>query len=299
VYTWCVDIYDVSDWWINAISFLLLGSEQQQYEKCIGLSKKYLGSQQLSLLKLSLSLSSLSPLIQAHLQIANEVHQDCETDAFVHFSEKIICTPNDLKKHIENVKHTLWLCSLNAHTNCWFFPFQLSPDHTDDVETYSFDHYYPGTENNSRTAILYGLIGTVEFRKFHVILKKAVDGKKIKYVARHFIKVIKTILGVLGVKWGELFNFLENLDAHSSEKSELLFFLQSHSSVFLIFQNDVSKKLRLSGYGVELHLKSTEYKSQDDSPRSDVNETADSADNEEAEVAGFDFELLKWVWHIL
>lgn len=53
-----------------------------------------------------------------------------------------------------------------------------------------------------------------------------------------------------------------------------------------------NKRLRLSGYGVELHLKSTEYKSQDDAPKPDDTGTFDH--NElETEVDGFDFLKLK------
>jgi UDP-glucose:glycoprotein glucosyltransferase len=58
-------------------------------------------------------------------------------------------------------------------------------------------------------------------------------------------------------------------------------------------QNYVGKKVRLSGYGVELHLKSTEYKSQDDSPRSDDDAKTSEDDALEAEVSGFDFNVLK------
>lgn len=54
-----------------------------------------------------------------------------------------------------------------------------------------------------------------------------------------------------------------------------------------------NRKMRLSGYGVELHLKSTEYKSQDDSPRPQDQETVFSDDSAEPEVEGFDFVKLK------
>lgn len=51
--------------------------------------------------------------------------------------------------------------------------------------------------------------------------------------------------------------------------------------------------MRLSGYGVELHLKSTEYKSQDDSPRNDDSTTVDDSNDVDNEVEGFDFKILK------
>lgn len=53
------------------------------------------------------------------------------------------------------------------------------------------------------------------------------------------------------------------------------------------------RKMRLSGYGVELHLKSTEYKSQDDSPRQQDQEAMVSDDSLEPQVEGFDFVKLK------
>lgn len=51
--------------------------------------------------------------------------------------------------------------------------------------------------------------------------------------------------------------------------------------------------MRLSGYGVELHLKSTEYKSQDDAPRSDDQTKFDDDSDSDSEVEGFDFKVLK------
>lgn len=51
--------------------------------------------------------------------------------------------------------------------------------------------------------------------------------------------------------------------------------------------------MRLSGYGVELHLKSTEYKSQDDSPRSDDSTNPEDSNDIDNEVEGFDFKKLK------
>lgn len=56
-----------------------------------------------------------------------------------------------------------------------------------------------------------------------------------------------------------------------------------------------TQRVRLSGYGVELHLKSTEYKSQDDSPRSDDLQNAQNDAEIENEVEGFDFKKLKYV----
>lgn len=55
-----------------------------------------------------------------------------------------------------------------------------------------------------------------------------------------------------------------------------------------------NKKLRLSGYGVELQMKSTEYKSQDDSEvKKDEESEESSQEEEEVEIEGFDFVKLK------
>lgn len=51
--------------------------------------------------------------------------------------------------------------------------------------------------------------------------------------------------------------------------------------------------MRLSGYGVELQMKSTEYKVQDDTK---VEGTApEESEEEEEEVEGLNFHRLKWV----
>ncbi|RZC41026.1 UDP-glucose:glycoprotein glucosyltransferase, partial [Asbolus verrucosus] len=59
-------------------------------------------------------------------------------------------------------------------------------------------------------------------------------------------------------------------------------------------QNESNKKLRLSGYGVELQMKSTEYKVQDDTQlHDDPTSEESSQEEEEVEIEGFDFKKLK------
>ncbi|KAJ3654931.1 hypothetical protein Zmor_014082 [Zophobas morio] len=59
-------------------------------------------------------------------------------------------------------------------------------------------------------------------------------------------------------------------------------------------QNASNKKLRLSGYGVELQMKSTEYKVQDDAElHDDPSSEESSQEEEESEIEGFDFKKLK------
>ncbi|XP_028131393.1 UDP-glucose:glycoprotein glucosyltransferase [Diabrotica virgifera virgifera] len=58
-----------------------------------------------------------------------------------------------------------------------------------------------------------------------------------------------------------------------------------------------SKNLRLSGYGVELQMKSTEYKSQDDTElHEDQNSAEASQEDEDTELEGFDFAKLKQIF---
>ncbi|KAK9879740.1 hypothetical protein WA026_006800 [Henosepilachna vigintioctopunctata] len=56
---------------------------------------------------------------------------------------------------------------------------------------------------------------------------------------------------------------------------------------------ETGKKLRLSGYGVELQMKSTEYKAQDDAEIHDSPIEDASQEEEDSEIEGFDFSKLK------
>lgn len=112
---------------------------------------------------------SLSPRIQAHFQIAQEVitHGDCKTDAFVTIGNRVACNLDELKKGIEKLD-----------TNVEY-----------DEDVYSFDHIYPGSENNSVPIVLYSELGSKNFQLFHDYLKQQTAAGKIKYIARHYIRV--------------------------------------------------------------------------------------------------------------
>lgn len=201
-------------------------SDSKAYKSSIQAAENLIGPLQLALLKLSLSMHSLSPRVQAHFQIAHEVvaHGDCKTKSFVTIGSRVACSLAELKKALEK------------------------PDLTgvgEEEEIYTFDHIYPGTENNSIATILYSEIGTKDFQQYHDYLKKQTAFGKIKYVSRHYIRDLN------------------------------------------------SNKVRLSGYGVELHLKSTEYKSQDDSPRTDDDQRGSNLSEDDTDVDGFDFKVLK------
>lgn len=200
-----------------------LDTDSTRYKASIDIANEFLSHAQIKLLKLSLSLRSLTPRIQSHLMIADDVLKrgDCENSrAFVMCGNELVCNVNEMRKKLKNR-------GILNNSNL-----------------YSFDHIYPGTETHSFVAVLYGEIGSREFNDFHKVLKTESQQGDIKYVTRHFVR-------------------------HRSQR-----------------------KVRLSGYGVELHLKSTEYKAQDDSPRKD-NEELFEAESDESEVEGFDFKKLK------
>lgn len=57
------------------------------------------------------------------------------------------------------------------------------------LETFRLDHHYPGSENRSIVAVLYGELGTKEFSQFHIKLKSLANEGKIDYVVRHYVEV--------------------------------------------------------------------------------------------------------------
>ncbi|XP_063697044.1 UDP-glucose:glycoprotein glucosyltransferase [Culicoides brevitarsis] len=58
-------------------------------------------------------------------------------------------------------------------------------------------------------------------------------------------------------------------------------------------KHNSKRKIRLSGYGVEMHLKSTEYKSQDDSPKPKDENVKEDNEDTETELEGLNFDTLK------
>ncbi|XP_059620979.1 UDP-glucose:glycoprotein glucosyltransferase [Phlebotomus argentipes] len=196
--------------------------DSKSYKQSLKVAEKLLSAPQVSLLKLSLSLHSLSPRVEAHQQIAQEVLEDsdCKASTFAVIGGKIACSIAELTKLMKSPQSS-------------------------SLEIFQFDHIYPGSETTENTVILYGLIGTRELKKFHDLLRDRAIAGDVQYVLRHYVK------------------------------------------------GRAKKKVRLSGYGVELHLKSTEYKSQDDSPRAPGENVAEQVDTGETEVNGFDFQILK------
>lgn len=58
------------------------------------------------------------------------------------------------------------------------------------METYLLDHQYPGSDNNTVTAILYGELGSKDFKSKHEILASYADRGVINYIIRWNVKVL-------------------------------------------------------------------------------------------------------------
>lgn len=94
------------------------------------------------------------------------------------------------------------------------------------------------------------------------------------------------LYGEIGTpEFTEFHNFLKN----KAEEGMLRYILRHW------VKERVPKKLRLSGYGVELQMKSTEYKAQDDTKVEGIH-TEDSEEEEDEEVEGFHFSKLKQLY---
>lgn len=160
-------------------------SDSKAYKSSIGAAEKLIGATQLSLLKLSLSMHSLSPRVQAHFQIARDVvkHGDCGTDSFVTINHRVACNLDEVKKGVE-----LTLKEINNKKKA----SDESEIDEEEEEIYSFDHVFPGSENNTVTAILYSDIGSKDFVALHNSLKQQAEKGKIKYVVRHYLRVSLT-----------------------------------------------------------------------------------------------------------
>lgn len=95
---------------------------------------------------------------------------------------------------------------------------------------------------------------------------------------------------------------LLNSNSTKIHLKSLIIIIVTNIQVCIIFQTRGKPKLRLSGYGVELQLKSTEYKSQDDSTPKETEDKETAAQSEEEDendpqnqIDGFNFGRLKYV----
>uniref|UniRef100_A0A8D8LP14 UDP-glucose:glycoprotein glucosyltransferase n=1 Tax=Cacopsylla melanoneura TaxID=428564 RepID=A0A8D8LP14_9HEMI len=210
--------------YINSLQPALIdsASDKERYDRALGEAARLLSNPQLNLLKLSLSMHYNSPRVEMYHQIALDRGVKCPVA--VDFGDKLVC-------HLDSLDETV-----NAY-------LQKDVSSRPQLDTFRLDHQFPGCRNDSLTVVLYGELGTPEFKQYHDKLKEYAVKKEINYIVRHFVK----------------------------ERQP--------------------RKVRLSGYGVELQMKSTEYKATDDAAVQ-ANNTLDE-EEEEDEVEGFNFQRLR------
>ena len=143
------------------------------------------------------------------------------------------------------------------------------------VDTYDVDHKYLSTPESNKIIILYGQVGTPMFIDFHEKLKNIAETKGINYILRHFIKDYNVT---------EIYTFQTLYILY-----RILFLISE-----MIQEEREDTKLRLSGYGVELQMKSTEYKATDDSDIKDnTGKSSEMANDGMEEIEGINFMILK------
>ncbi|XP_044750165.1 UDP-glucose:glycoprotein glucosyltransferase [Coccinella septempunctata] len=197
-------------------------NDKAKYDAVIEIAGKTITPAELEVLKLGLSLHIYSPKIQMFNQIASERNLPV-CSIVVDINGHLICSLEELKSYFKKS------------------PLQVK----DKPEIFNVDTHFPGSQNRSNIAILYGELGSSEFAQFHSILSKKAEEGFIDYIIRHLVK------------------------------------------------HENGRKLRLSGYGVELQMKSTEYKAQDDAEIHDSQLEESGQEEEESEIEGFDFSKLK------
>ncbi|CAH1398887.1 unnamed protein product [Nezara viridula] len=202
-------------------SLVEAGTDKEYYDRALNVSKKYLSTTQVSLLEFALSLHVYSPRVEMFNQIAKEKEISCQTA--VDIGGTVIC---DCDKILDNINEVRASSEVNSE------------------EVLRVDHKY--SNSDGIVVILYGELGTLQFSRFHKILKEEAEKGHITYIIRHWI------------------------------------------------QKSSNKKLRLSGYGVELQMKSTEYKVQDDTKVE--GNAAEESEEEEEEVEGLNFHRLKQLY---
>ena len=55
---------------------------------------------------------------------------------------------------------------------------------------HTFDHVYPGTDDNSVVVVLYAAVGSSAFLQAHNSMKGLARSGKAKYIFRHYLKVL-------------------------------------------------------------------------------------------------------------
>nr|CAD7428481.1 unnamed protein product [Timema monikensis] len=267
--------------------------DKARYERVLAAVSGVLTSTQLSVLKLALSLHIYSPKVEMYAQMARERGVLCPVA--VDLAGRLTCDLTELKSLLTQVPPPR--CLSQTPTN----------QPRAGVKLYELDHHYPGSENASTVAVLYGELGTPELALFHELLKIHAAAGTVDYVLRHHVKVLAGIL--CGDHSYRLFKVLAGIlcGDHSYRLFKVLAwdivwgsFLQTLQdlavdceTIVACVQERPQRKVRLSGYGVELQIKSTEYKAQDDTQvKGEESSDSSDQDDDEQEVQGFNFNRL-------
>lgn len=90
-------------------SFFFTDSDSKLYKSALRVAEEVIGNTQIAMLKVSLAMHSMSPRVQAHFQIAQEViaHGDCNTKTFLTIGNRVACNMGELKKGIAKVPNTI------------------------------------------------------------------------------------------------------------------------------------------------------------------------------------------------
>lgn len=220
---------------------------QQQYQEVLEISEEILDeSRQLPLLKFSLAQRLFSPLIASHEQIAKDRLGDRirKCKALIEFPQPPLSESDeiseleksdnqtDILNELYNIKKLHSDINVFCNTQDAELVFEKilsTPDYIDKYyqpTIYKSDHIYyahgnpKGKNFEIMTAIVYGEIGSIEFKELFDYCKKMADLGKMNFIVRHLALPIES--------------------------------------------NDLKHRVSLSGYGVELAIKSTEYRAQDD-----------------------------------
>ncbi|KAG9510100.1 UDP-glucose:glycoprotein glucosyltransferase, partial [Fragariocoptes setiger] len=230
----------------------------QQYEHIIELADDILDeAYQLPLLKLSLSLRAHSPALAAHEQIARDRlgSRFASCRAYLEWPQPPLSetgnsdSASDDQTKLRNIDFyaeptadlfsTTENVNIVCNSNDASLVYEKIMSTNDPLSThlqatiYKTDHVYyahnnpKGKEFKIITPILYGEIGTPEFAELYDYVKKLADSGRINFVVRHLPLTTNT-----------------RKSFSSRPRSE--------------------ERVSLAGYGVELAIKSTEYRAQDD-----------------------------------
>lgn len=203
-----------------------------------------------SLFEFSLTLRSASPRLVLYRQLAEE-----SLSSFPPFDDSNLKNEvggaSEANEKLETKKSDSLLVGVNPKSPggkcCWVdtggalflevsellmwlrSPSELTGESFQQPELFDFDHIHAESSISSRTAILYGALGSDCFKEFHINLVQAAKEGKVMYVVRPVLpsgcEANVGICGAVGAK----------------------------------------DSLNLGGYGVELALKNMEYKAIDDS----------------------------------